>query len=68
MAKRFLNVHEYVSMQLMEEYGVPVPRGAVATTPDEAEAAYTSTQCGGGIVLLRLRSCGVLTPWFSRTP
>ena len=35
--KRFLNVHEYISMGLMKEFGVPVPRGAVASTPEEAE-------------------------------
>jgi len=34
-------------MSLMKEYGVPVPRSAVATTPDEAELAYSS-KLGGG--------------------
>jgi succinyl-CoA synthetase beta subunit len=36
--RRFLNVHEYISMDLMKEYGVPVPKGAVASTPAEAES------------------------------
>jgi len=34
--RRLLNVHEYISMDLMKEYGVPVPRGSVASTPSEA--------------------------------
>jgi hypothetical protein len=46
--RRLLNVHEYVSMGLMKEYDVPVPRSAVATTPDEAELAYSAKLGGGG--------------------
>ncbi len=38
--RRFLNVHEYISMGLMKEYGIPVPGGAVASTPEEAEKIY----------------------------
>lgn len=49
LQRRHLNVHEYVSMSLMKEYGVPVPRSAVATTPDEAELAYSSKLGGGGL-------------------
>lgn len=46
--RRHLNVHEYVSMGLMQEYGVPVPRSAVATTPDEAEHHFVTKFPGGG--------------------
>ncbi len=46
--RRFLNVHEYISMGLMKEYGVPVPRGAVATTPEEAERVYSEAVKGSG--------------------
>ncbi|KAJ3355880.1 beta' subunit [Allomyces javanicus] len=35
--KRHLSVHEYVSAQLLQEYGVKVPRGAVATSVAEAD-------------------------------
>ena len=38
-------------MQLMKDYDVPVPRSAVATTPDEAELAYSSKLGGGGSVM-----------------
>ena len=45
--KRFLNVHEYISMGLMKEYGVSVPAGAVASSPAEAEAVAAKMLAGG---------------------
>jgi succinyl-CoA synthetase beta subunit len=33
-----MKVHEYQAKELLAKYGVPVPRGRVAQTPDEAEA------------------------------
>jgi len=35
----FMNLHEYQSKQLFAKYGIPVPLGQVASTPDEAVAA-----------------------------
>ncbi|EGW34124.1 succinate--CoA ligase beta chain [Spathaspora passalidarum NRRL Y-27907] len=38
--KRFLSLHEYRSAALLQQYGVPIPRGFAATTPEGAfEAA-----------------------------
>mgnify|MGYP000495029350 CR=1 FL=1 len=37
---RNLNVHEYVGMEIMEKYGINVPKGRVLTAADEAPAAY----------------------------
>ncbi|KAI7880904.1 succinate-CoA ligase [Lichtheimia hyalospora FSU 10163] len=34
--KRFLNIHEYMSVDLMRKYGINAPRGQVAKTPEEA--------------------------------
>ncbi len=34
-----MKIHEYQGKALLKEYGVPVPRGIVARTPQEAEAA-----------------------------
>ena len=34
-----MNIHEYQAKQLLAKFGVAVPKGAVAYTPDEAEAA-----------------------------
>ena len=46
---RNLNVHEYVSLYLMERYGVNVPKHAVARTAEQAEEIYQSELGGGGI-------------------
>jgi succinyl-CoA synthetase beta subunit len=37
---RSLNVHEYISMDLLRSFGVPVPQGGVATNLSEVEAVY----------------------------
>ena len=37
---RQLNVHEYISMDVMRRFEIPVPKSAAATTPEEAEAVY----------------------------
>lgn len=34
--KRFLNIHEYLSVKLLREYGINAPKGEVAKTPQEA--------------------------------
>lgn len=34
-----MNIHEYQGKQILKQFGVVVPSGAVATTPDEAEKA-----------------------------
>jgi succinyl-CoA synthetase beta subunit len=34
-----MNLHEYQAKQLFRAYGMPVPNGVVAATPEEAEAA-----------------------------
>ncbi|KAI8372223.1 hypothetical protein EDC96DRAFT_500323 [Choanephora cucurbitarum] len=34
--KRFLNIHEYLSVKLLREYGINAPKGEVAKTPEEA--------------------------------
>ncbi|QOC23659.1 ADP-forming succinate--CoA ligase subunit beta [Wenzhouxiangella sp. AB-CW3] len=41
-----MNFHEYQAKELFEQYGVPVPRGHVATNGDEAVAA--AEKLGGG--------------------
>jgi succinyl-CoA synthetase beta subunit len=39
--RRFLNVHEYISMDLMNQYGIPTPQGRVATTSQHAQEVAT---------------------------
>jgi succinyl-CoA synthetase beta subunit len=44
-----MKIHEYQAKALLARYGVPVPRGEVASTVDEAEAAAKSL--GGTVVV-----------------
>ena len=37
---RLLNVHEYVSMDIMRGFNIPVPKGGMATSVAEAEQVY----------------------------
>ena len=39
-AVRHLNVHEYISMDLMRSHQIGTPAGYVASTPEEAENIY----------------------------
>jgi acyl-CoA synthetase (NDP forming) len=36
--RRNLSIHEYLSANLLKSYGIGVPAGEVAKTPEEAEA------------------------------
>ncbi len=44
-----MKIHEYQAKALLAKYGVPVPRGEVAYTPDEAEGA--ARNLGGSVVV-----------------
>ena len=46
-----MNVHEYQAKQIFKEYGVPTPRGIVATTPEEAVKA--AEELGGNIWVVK---------------
>jgi len=46
-----VNVHEYQAKALLREYGVPVPAGALATTPAEAEDAARAL--AGDVVVVK---------------
>ena len=45
-----MNIHEYQAKRLLSGYGVPVPRGGVAYTPDEAEGVAQQLEGGGWVV------------------
>jgi hypothetical protein len=42
-AVRNLNVHEYISMEVMKNYGIKTPDCYVANTPDEAENIFMNS-------------------------
>ncbi|HEX8984701.1 MAG TPA: ADP-forming succinate--CoA ligase subunit beta [Bryobacteraceae bacterium] len=44
-----MKIHEYQAKGILAQFGVPVPRGEVARTPEEAEAA--AKQIGGAVVV-----------------
>jgi succinyl-CoA synthetase beta subunit len=46
-----MKIHEYQGKALLREYGVPVPRGIVARTPEEAESA--AKELGTDIVVVK---------------
>jgi succinyl-CoA synthetase beta subunit len=46
-----MKIHEYQAKQILARYGVPVPRGEVALTSDEAIEAVR--RLGGGIVVVK---------------
>ena len=46
-----MNIHEYQAKQLLAKYGVAVPRGSVAYTPDEAVKA--AEELGGSVWVVK---------------
>ena len=53
-----MNVHEYQAKDLLREYGVPVPEGAVATTPAEAETAARELKAEKVVVKAQVHAGG----------
>ncbi|HUG60475.1 MAG TPA: ADP-forming succinate--CoA ligase subunit beta, partial [Methylomirabilota bacterium] len=46
-----MNIHEYQAKELFDKFGVPSPRGRVASTPEEAEAA--AREIGGENLVIK---------------
>jgi len=46
-----MNIHEYQAKALLQKYGVAVPKGGVAYTPQEAEKVAASL--GGGVAVVK---------------
>src|SRR5580704_12592906 len=46
-----MNIHEYQAKAVLKEFGVPVSRGKVAFTPDEAEIA--AKELGGPLFVVK---------------
>ena len=44
-----MKIHEYQARRLLEEYGIPTPRGEVASTPEEARSI--GEELGGAVVV-----------------
>ena len=46
-----MNIHEFQAKEILKRFGVVVPRGIVASTPEEAKAA--AAELGGGVCVVK---------------
>ena len=53
-----MNLHEYQAKQLFAEFGIPVPEGRPATTPEEAQAAAQGLGGGRWVVKAQVHAGG----------
>ena len=53
-----MNIHEYQAKQVLARFGVPVPKGNPATTPDEAAAAFTALGQPKAVVKAQIHAGG----------
>jgi succinyl-CoA synthetase beta subunit len=53
-----MNIHEYQAKALFEKYGVPVPKGAAATTPEECVTALALLPEGPTMVKSQIHAGG----------
>src|SRR5690625_1587028 len=53
-----MNIHEYQAKELFNAYGIPVPQGAVATSPEEFPAALEKLPQGTIVVKSQIHAGG----------
>ncbi|ANB18066.1 ADP-forming succinate--CoA ligase subunit beta [Dokdonella koreensis] len=53
-----MNFHEYQAKELFAQYGIPVPAGRIASTPDEAVAAAQALGSGPWMVKAQIHAGG----------
>jgi succinyl-CoA synthetase beta subunit len=53
-----MNIHEYQAKDILKAHGVAVPRGEVASTPDEAEAIARNLDCPMYVVKAQIHAGG----------
>ena len=51
-----MNIHEYQAKDLLDSFGVPVPQGGVAKTPEEAEAIAKELNVGLYVVKAKIHA------------
>lgn len=51
--KRFFDLHEYQSKDVMRKFGVLVQKGDIATTPEQAEEVAKKLDVKDGILILK---------------
>jgi succinyl-CoA synthetase beta subunit len=55
---RRMKIHEYQAKELLKQYDVPVPRGIVAYTPDEARSAFEQLGAPLAVVKAQIHAGG----------
>lgn len=53
-----MNLSEHLSKEILAQYGVPIPSGRLATTPDEAEARCREIECTKYVVKAQIGAGG----------
>ncbi len=53
-----MKIHEYQAKQVMKRYGIPIPKGDVAKTPEEAKAVAMSMGGGRFVVKAQVHAGG----------
>src|ERR1700719_410267 len=53
-----MNIHEYQAKQILGRFGVPVPKGQFATTPDDAATAFTALGQPKAVVKAQIHAGG----------
>jgi malate-CoA ligase subunit beta len=62
-----MDVHEYQAKELLANFGVTIPRGAIAFSPDQA--VYAATELGGWhwAVKAQIHAGGARKSWWGQT-
>ncbi len=58
-----MKIHEYQGKELFRGYGIPVPNGIVATTPEEAKAAAQKLGTPVVVVKAQIHAGGPRKRW-----
>jgi succinyl-CoA synthetase beta subunit len=53
-----MNIHEFQAKQVIGRFGVPVPKGQPASTPDEAAAAFTALGVPKAVIKAQIHAGG----------
>src|SRR5512136_2605575 len=53
-----MNIHEFQAKQVLARFGVPVPKGQPASTPDEAAAAFRALGKDKAVVKAQIHAGG----------
>jgi succinyl-CoA synthetase beta subunit len=53
-----MNIHEFQAKEILRRYGAPVPKGSVASTPEEAARVFDSLGVSKGVLKAQIHAGG----------